>query len=163
MAKIDFLILASLKDGEKNGKEIMNELNKEFGFFWQAKTSMIYPALRKLQKHGLIRENEEKSNESISYSKYYELTKKGIEDLESYNKPRNSKIPFFRGSTFKPPSSPFKKFHYWEKFVDAKSITDNIKSYRKHLVKELVRLDKKIEVLKEKEEYKKELKDLDID
>jgi len=163
MAKIDYLILASLKDGEKNGKEIMNELNKEFGFFWQAKTSMIYPALRKLQKHGLIRENEEKSKENMSVSKYYELTKQGIQKLEVYNKPKNSKIPFFRGSTFKPPSSPFKKFHYWEKFVDVKSIIDNIKSYRSHLKKELKRLNEKIEILKKKEDYKKDLKNLDVE
>lgn len=156
------MILASLKDGEKNGKEIMSELNTEFGFFWQAKTSMVYPALRKLKFRGLIRKNEEKSDESTIYSTYYELTEKGLKVLEKFSRPFHPPFPFFPGRKFKPPSTPFKRFHFWEKFVDVSTIIEQLMSYREHLLKDLDRIDKKIQELREKEEYKEVFHEIDI-
>ncbi len=158
IANIDDLILASLKDGVKNGKEIISELNTEFGFLWQAKTSMIYPALRKLQNRGLIRKNEEKTNDVTITSIYYELTEKGLQQLKEFNKPP---LPFFQNKQFKPPSLPFKRFHFWEKFVDTATIAEQLMSYKKHLIKELKRIDEKITELGEMEEYKDAFHDID--
>ncbi|MHA1129637.1 MAG: PadR family transcriptional regulator [Candidatus Helarchaeota archaeon] len=149
-----------MKDGVKSGKEIMFELNSEFGFFWQAKTSMVYPALRKLKNRGLIKENEEKSDKIIITSKYYELTKEGEKKLEQYSKPKEPPFPFFIGDKFKP-SSPFEKFHFWEKFVDTDGIVEKMKSYKKHLESELDRINKKIDDLKEQEEYKNSFQNSD--
>ncbi|NVM55202.1 MAG: helix-turn-helix transcriptional regulator [Candidatus Helarchaeota archaeon] len=140
----------------------MFELNTEFGFFWQAKTSMVYPALRKLKNRGLIRENEEKSDESIITSKYYELTEEGLQKLQKFRRPFHPPFPFFQGHKFKPPSSPFIRFQFWEKFVDADTIIEKIISYREHLIKELERIDEKIQELRESEEYKEVFHNLDI-
>lgn len=156
------MILASLKNGAKNGKEIITELNTEFGFFWQAKTSMVYPALRKLNKYGLIRKIEEESDDKTSSSTFYGLTEKGLQKLKKFRRSFNPPLSFFRDRKFKPPLSPFKRFYFWEKFVEVDVIKEQLLSYRDYLIKELSRIDKKIRELKEKEDYKEKFYDIDI-
>ncbi len=140
----------------------MSELYTEFGFIWQPKTSMVYPALRKLKNRGLIRENKEKSDEITNVGTYYELTEKGLQELKKFQRPFHPPLPFFQGRKFKPLSTPFKRFHFWEKFVDFETMIEHLMTYREHLMKELERIDKKVRELKEKKEYQEALQDIDI-
>ncbi|MHA1893699.1 MAG: PadR family transcriptional regulator [Candidatus Helarchaeota archaeon] len=160
MTRIDSLILEILKDGEKNGKEVITELNNEFGYFWQAKTGTIYPALKRLKKRGLIKENVEKSDVNTTY---YELTDKGKHQLKSYHRHHRGVFHFPGKFRFKPPSMPFMKFNFWKKFIDPKTMVQQLEEYRKYLMEELKRIDKKISELKESDEYKEVFHEINIE
>ncbi|NHI93352.1 MAG: PadR family transcriptional regulator [Candidatus Lokiarchaeota archaeon] len=160
MSRIDYLILETLKDGEKNGKEIINELNTEFGYFWQAKTGTVYPSLKRLKVKGLIKENEEKSDASTTY---YELTDRGARKLKGFHKPHHGPFPFATKFRFKPPSMPFMKFNFWNKFIEPETMIEQLEKYRLHLINELKRIDEKINELKEDDQYKEVFHDIDIE
>lgn len=68
---LSFLILWILKDKEKNGAEISEELAKRKGS--KPSPGTIYPALKELKESGLIESNDKK---------YYSLTKKGKDELK---------------------------------------------------------------------------------
>ena len=160
MSRIDYLILETLQDGEKNGKDIITELNTEFGYFWQAKTGTIYPSLSRLKKKGLIQENKDKSDEK---TKYYELTDKGKRKIRGFHRPHHGPFPFATKFRFKPPSMPFTKFNFWKKYIDPETMVEQLIKYKEHLQQEIERIDEKIKELKEKPEYKEEFKDIKIE
>ena len=150
MSRIDLLILESLKDEEKNGKEIITELNETFGYFWQAKTGTIYPALKRLKHRGLIQENKAKTDDLTTY---YELTKRGLRRIKGFKRGHHGFPSMFH---FKPPSKPFFKFNFWRKFIDPDTRIEQLQKYRTHLTEELKRIDeliKKISQETEKEEF----------
>ncbi len=150
MSRIDYLILESLKDEAKNGKEIISELNETFGYFWQAKTGTIYPALKRLKHRGLIQENEGKSDSNTTY---YELTDRGLRRIKDFKRGHHGFPGMFH---FKPPSRPFFKFNFWQKFIDPQTRIEQLQKYRNHLAEELERIDeliKKISQEAEQEEF----------
>ena len=149
MSRIDYLILESLKKESKNGKEIISELNETFGYFWQAKTGTIYPALKRLRHRGLIEENE-KSDENTTY---YQLTDKGLKRISGFKRGHHGFPGMFH---FKPPSKPFFKFNFWRKFIDPQTRLEQLQKYKTHLTEELGRIDeliKKITQESEEEEF----------
>jgi len=132
----------------------MDELTTEFGFFWLPKTSMVYPALRKLEKRGLIKINKEHSDLITNVGINYELTEKGVKELEKFKTDFHPPSPFFKGEKFKPRSTPFKKFHFWKKFVDVETVIEHLLSYREHLEEELTRINEKVKELRNTKEFK---------
>jgi DNA-binding PadR family transcriptional regulator len=48
------LILLQLKKGPAHGYDVLQELCKQFGEVWQAKSGTVYPALRRLEEKGLV-------------------------------------------------------------------------------------------------------------
>ena len=156
MSRIDLLILESLKEEAKNGKEIITELNETFGYFWQAKTGTIYPSLKRLRHRGLIKENAQKSDDSTTY---YELTDKGLHRIKGFKRGHHGFPGMFH---FKPPSKPFFKFHFWRKFIDPESRIEQLQKYRTHLAQELKRIDELIKKISQETE-EEEFNDINIE
>jgi DNA-binding PadR family transcriptional regulator len=70
------LMLIILRRGPMYGYELLKALRKEFEGAWVPKTGAVYPALRKLEGHGLVR------SEQVEGRDYYSLTDDGREWLE---------------------------------------------------------------------------------
>ncbi len=74
------LVLALLKDGDKYGYEMIEELAKRSDDTFLLKEGTLYPLLHTLEKEGLIR-SYTKAAPSGRERKYYQLTKAGGERL----------------------------------------------------------------------------------
>ncbi len=68
-----FLILSSLREGAKNGVEIMRDIEK-LGMGWVPSPGSLYPMLAKMTEEGLIRKREDGK---------YELTDQGRAWIDS--------------------------------------------------------------------------------
>ena len=69
-------ILALLKEGPRNGYQLMQELSDRSGGLWRPSPGSVYPALQLLEDEGLV------EVESASNGKTYALTKKGKNYVE---------------------------------------------------------------------------------
>jgi DNA-binding PadR family transcriptional regulator len=63
-----FLMLVMLRKGPMYGYEILKALREEFDGLWRPETGALYPALRRLGEHGLVRA------ETMEEKEYYRLT-----------------------------------------------------------------------------------------
>jgi DNA-binding PadR family transcriptional regulator len=63
-----FLMLVVLRDGPMYGYEILKALREEFAGLWRPETGALYPALKRLTEHGLVRVDARDDKE------YYRLT-----------------------------------------------------------------------------------------
>jgi DNA-binding PadR family transcriptional regulator len=70
------IMLIMLRRGPMYGYELLKALRKEFEGAWTPKTGAIYPALKRLEEHGLIRSGQSDGRD------YYSLTGDGREWLE---------------------------------------------------------------------------------
>ncbi len=68
-------ILAVLREGDAHGYEIRNRIMRETGF-WKPSFGTLYPALKSMEKEGLVVSREERGK------KVYRLTQKGSELAE---------------------------------------------------------------------------------
>ena len=66
-----FLMLVMLRGGPMYGYEILKVLREEFKGLWEPQTGSIYPALKRLNEHGLVRTEVRDDKE------YYALTEEG--------------------------------------------------------------------------------------
>jgi DNA-binding PadR family transcriptional regulator len=66
-----FLMLVILRKGPMYGYEILKVMREEFKGLWEPQTGAIYPALKRLGEHGLIRTDTKEDKE------YYGLTEEG--------------------------------------------------------------------------------------
>lgn len=74
------LVLAILKEGESYGYAIMKRVGELSGGEISWADGMLYPLLHRLERNGLIEASWGKS-ETGRKRKYYQLTKKGQEEL----------------------------------------------------------------------------------
>ena len=75
------LILSLLKDGDKYGYEMIEELAKRSDDTFQLKEGTLYPLLHSMEKEKLVR-SYTKQTPSGRERKYYQLTSSGRERLE---------------------------------------------------------------------------------
>ena len=75
------LILALLKDSDKYGYEMIEELAKRSDNTFQLKEGTLYPLLHALEKEGFVR-SYSKIAPSGRERKYYQLTSSGRANLE---------------------------------------------------------------------------------
>jgi DNA-binding PadR family transcriptional regulator len=66
-----FLMLVLLRKGPMYGYEVLKRLREEFSGLWEPQTGAVYPALKKLAEHGLLRSEEREGKE------YYGLSPEG--------------------------------------------------------------------------------------
>ena len=75
------LVLALLKDGDKYGYEMIEELARRSDDTFQMKEGTLYPLLHSLEKEKLLR-SYSKCTPGGRERKYYTLTSSGREQLE---------------------------------------------------------------------------------
>jgi len=74
-----YQVLHKLKECSMSGAELSKAIANDMDGFWKPKPGSIYPLLRSLLRDGLTREIPDKDGRT----RRYELTKKGIEFLET--------------------------------------------------------------------------------
>lgn len=77
---VSLWVLLLLSEKPMYGYEIIRELERRFSGYWKPKTGTIYPALEKLEKHGLVTSRME-FRENVPDRKHYALTEKGETEL----------------------------------------------------------------------------------
>ena len=73
------LVLSLLKDGDKYGYEMVQELKRRSNNVFSLKEGTLYPLLHRLEKDGSVSAYEEKKEGRVR--RYYRLTRKGGEKL----------------------------------------------------------------------------------
>lgn len=71
ISHMQLMIMLTIRNERKYGYEILKELRDIFEGIWEPKTGAIYPAIRKLQEHGLVKV------EMIDDKEYYSLSENG--------------------------------------------------------------------------------------
>jgi DNA-binding PadR family transcriptional regulator len=71
ISPMQLMIMLAIRKEKKYGYEILKELREDFEDIWEPKTGAIYPAIRKLQEHGLV------IAETIDGKEYYSLSEEG--------------------------------------------------------------------------------------
>ena len=79
------LILSLLKDGDKYGYEMVDELDRRSDHTFQLKEGTLYPLLHTLEKNKLVT-SYAKAGPGGRERKYYRLTDEGREQLETKKK-----------------------------------------------------------------------------
>jgi PadR family transcriptional regulator PadR len=79
------LILALLKDGDKYGYEMVDELARRSDNTFELKEGTLYPLLHTLEKNKLVT-SYTKATPGGRERKYYQLTEEGREQLETKTK-----------------------------------------------------------------------------
>lgn len=75
------LVLSLLKDGDKYGYEMADELAKRSDNTFQLKEGTLYPLLHTLEKNGMVK-SYTKEGPGGRERRYYHLTKDGQSQLE---------------------------------------------------------------------------------
>lgn len=78
---LDFLLLATLRQGPLYGLRIIQQLHDTTGGYFEFKEGTVYPALHRLEKRGLIRAELQPSDVGGPPRKYYGLTTNGHTEL----------------------------------------------------------------------------------
>ncbi|MCE5295836.1 MAG: PadR family transcriptional regulator [Euryarchaeota archaeon] len=66
-----FLMIVVLRNGPMYGYEILKALREEFSGLWEPQTGALYPALKRLEEHGLL------AVDNVGGKDYYRLTDEG--------------------------------------------------------------------------------------
>src|SRR3954466_5437808 len=82
LPKTAYVILGMLALGKRTGYEIKSLVDISTRFFWAASYGQIYPELKRLEKSGLIRGEEDDSDGRRRRA--YELTAEGREALHDW-------------------------------------------------------------------------------
>ncbi|MHA1298810.1 MAG: helix-turn-helix transcriptional regulator [Candidatus Helarchaeota archaeon] len=158
---IELLVLRVLKDKPLYGKEIINELEKEFkNTTFHAKSGTIYPILKNLKRKDLIEEEE-----GEQYKKKYSLTDKGRKKLDFIFD--NDLIDGFMGFYHKFSDIFFTDFAgttpSMKNIVLLEKEIRRLEKRKKFLERDLQRLNETIAKKKEKlKEFQKDVKIYDI-
>lgn len=75
---VRFGILMLLAEGPKHGYQLIQELGEKSGGMWQPSPGSVYPALEKLEEHGMVTSTEEGDK------KVYALTDAGREKVARF-------------------------------------------------------------------------------
>lgn len=76
-------ILLGLLEQPASGYDIKHQFEQSLSFFWSAALAQIYPALKKLEKDGLVRSWQEPSSKGPPRT-VYQQTKKGREAFQNW-------------------------------------------------------------------------------
>ncbi|MEM0449329.1 MAG: PadR family transcriptional regulator [Methanomassiliicoccales archaeon] len=71
-----FLMLVVLRKGPMYGYEVLKRLREEFSGLWEPQSGAVYPALKKLEEHGLLRSERKEDKD------YYALSTEGEQWLK---------------------------------------------------------------------------------
>jgi DNA-binding PadR family transcriptional regulator len=71
-----FLMLVFLRKGPMYGYEVLKAMREEFSGLWEPQTGAVYPALKKLEEHGLLRSEPKEGKD------YYRITDEGRKWME---------------------------------------------------------------------------------
>lgn len=66
-----FLMMLMMRNGPMYGYEVLITLREEFSGLWEPKTGALYPALKRLQDHGLLAVSTREGKD------YYQITPEG--------------------------------------------------------------------------------------
>ncbi len=77
VSPIQIMILVQLLETSKYGYEILTNIRNDFKDVWEPKTGTVYPALKALEKKGLI------ETKNIEDTTYYSLTETGNQLMET--------------------------------------------------------------------------------
>jgi len=80
VSPLQVLLLIQLDSGPKYGYEMLKNIQEEFQKIWEPKTGSIYPALKSLEKKGLVTTNE------MDGTDFYEITENGLMLFDSMEK-----------------------------------------------------------------------------
>ena len=110
---LKYLVLKLISKGVKHGYEIMNEIERITGGFWRPSPGSIYPLLSALEECKCIEKEETEDSEidekeGDGRRKTYEITEKGLEELNQCIKELNESIAF-RGCRIPPWAYFFKR------------------------------------------------------
>lgn len=83
-----FMMVVMLRKGPMYGYELLKALRKAFDGTWVPKTGSLYPALKRLQEHGLIVTEERDGKD------YYSLTDEGRDWLDEHLASISNEIMF---------------------------------------------------------------------
>ena len=75
------LVLALLKDGERYGYQIIEELERRSEQVFQLKEGTLYPLLHSLEKEGLVKARDAAAPNGRQ-RRYYRITQAGLRSLE---------------------------------------------------------------------------------
>lgn len=82
ISPLQFVMLIMLKQKPMYGYELLKTLGEEFAGVWTPQTGSVYPALKKLEEHGLIRSAMKGETEYYCLSAEGEdFIEKGVTDL----------------------------------------------------------------------------------
>jgi DNA-binding PadR family transcriptional regulator len=76
ISTLQFLMLVFLRKGPMYGYEVLKAMREEFSGLWEPQTGAIYPALKKLEEHGLLRSEPQEGKD------YYRITEEGKKWME---------------------------------------------------------------------------------
>lgn len=77
---IDFLLLHVINELPQYGYQIVKELGRRSQGYFKFKSGTVYPALRRLEKAGLVTSRWQKVAER-QWRRYYEITESGCQTL----------------------------------------------------------------------------------
>ena len=76
ISSMQFLMIVILRKGPMYGYEVLKAMREEFSGLWEPQTGAVYPALKKLEEHGLLR------SETREGKDYYHITDEARRWLE---------------------------------------------------------------------------------
>ncbi|MDD1747095.1 MAG: PadR family transcriptional regulator [Methanomassiliicoccales archaeon] len=76
ISSMQFLMIVMLRKGPMYGYEVLKAMREEFTGLWEPQTGAIYPALKKLEEHGLLRYETREGKD------YYHITDEALKWLE---------------------------------------------------------------------------------
>lgn len=88
ISPLQFVMLATLKEKPMYGYELLKSLREQFEGVWSPQTGTVYPALKRLEDHGLVNSEKKQGTE------YYILTEEGKTFLSDYIKQVPGDIQF---------------------------------------------------------------------
>ena len=95
------IVLAILSEGESYGYAIIKRVDELSGGQLQWTDGMLYPVLHRLERNGFVRATWGEA-ESGRRRRYYRLTKRGSEELESQRRQWRVVNDTLRGTPFHP-------------------------------------------------------------
>jgi DNA-binding PadR family transcriptional regulator len=76
ISSMQFLMIVILRKGPMYGYEVLKAMREEFSGLWEPQTGAVYPALKKLEEHGLLRSEPREGKD------YYHITEEARKWLE---------------------------------------------------------------------------------
>jgi DNA-binding PadR family transcriptional regulator len=95
------IVLAILSEGESYGYAIIKRVDEMSGGRLQWSDGMLYPVLHRLERNGLVKATWGEA-ESGRRRRYYRLTRRGLEELESQRKQWQVVNETLQGTPFHP-------------------------------------------------------------
>jgi DNA-binding PadR family transcriptional regulator len=161
ISSMQFLMIVILRKGPMYGYEVLKAMREEFSGLWEPQTGAVYPALKKLEEHGLLR------SEAREGKDYYHITDEARKWLEERLSSMSNEVLFMSryfqvisdaamemaGSPDGPKGMPLLPPHILYLVGEEADSQDRLKHLRKvreMLVNGLADMDKEIERLENK-------------